>query len=224
MNRSQFKSLAIKILNYDLLTMIKILVLTLLFPLVASAFDYEEGDLVFQECQGQICPALKTLTHSRWTHVGMIVKENNQVMVAEAGSTIRLSPIQNFIASGVKNDFVVKRLDKKVGTLDASSITELKMSLKPFLGASYDYWFEWSDQVIYCSELVWKVFANALKIELSKPQKLKDFDLENPLAKAWIYQMYTKQGKKLNPEEPVVSPAALYESPLLVEVYRAVHP
>ena len=30
----------------------------------------------------------------------------------------------------------------------------------------YDLYFEWSDDKIYCSELVWKIYKNGADIEL----------------------------------------------------------
>ena len=35
-------------------------------------------------------------------------------------------------------------------------------------GKHYDFWFEWSDERIYCSELVWKIYRRGLGIELGE--------------------------------------------------------
>ena len=40
-----------------------------------------------------------------------------------------------------------------------------------FRGRPYDLTFEWSDERIYCSELVWKIYERALGIEIGPPQR-----------------------------------------------------
>ena len=47
---------------------------------------------------------------------------------------------------------------------------------RQFEGKPYDLYFEWSDERIYCSELVWKMYA-ALGVKLGTLQKLREFDL-----------------------------------------------
>jgi hypothetical protein len=68
---------------------------------------------------------------------------------------------------------------------------------------------------MYCSELVWKAYASAAGIELGKRQKLRDFDLSHPLVQAKLKQRY---GDKIPYDERVISPEAMWASPLLVEV------
>ncbi len=41
-----------------------------------------------------------------------------------------------------------------------------------------------SDDRQYCSEVVWKVYQNALGMRVGEQQKLKEFDLSNPLVQA----------------------------------------
>ena len=52
---------------------------------------------------------------------------------------------------------------------------------KKYNGKNYDIYFEWSDDRIYCSELVWKMYKEATGIEIGEIQKLSDFDLRNSL-------------------------------------------
>ena len=49
-----------------------------------------------------------------------------------------------------------------------------------FEGKPNDSAFNWSDDRIYCSELVWKIFHRALKIGTGDLRKLKEFDLSRP--------------------------------------------
>ncbi len=79
-------------------------------------------------------------------------------------------------------------------------------------GKPYDLYFEWSDQRIYCSELVWKAYREAVGIELGDRQKLRDFDLSDARVKA---KMRERFGGEVPLDEPVISPAAMFDSALL---------
>jgi len=86
-----------------------------------------------------------------------------------------------------------------------------------FLGRPYDLTFEWDDRRIYCSELVWKIYKEGAGIELGRLQKLKDFDLSHPVVRKKMRERY---GSSIPGDEPVISPQALFESPLLITVVQ----
>lgn len=86
-----------------------------------------------------------------------------------------------------------------------------------FRGKDYDLYFGWSDQRIYCSELVWKIYKRAAGVEIGHLQKLRDFDLSNPIVKDKIRQRY---GSHIPFDEPVISPASIFNSGLLIEAFR----
>ena len=56
---------------------------------------------------------------------------------------------------------------------------------------------------------------DALGIELGLRQKLREFDLSDPAVKTKMHERY---GKRVPLDEPVISPAAQFESPLLENV------
>jgi hypothetical protein len=80
---------------------------------------------------------------------------------------------------------------------------------KGFYGKNYDSAFEWTDEKIYCSELIWKIYKRATGIEIGNLEKLGDFDLSNKVVKQKIKERY---GEKIPLGELVISPAALFES------------
>ena len=106
----------------------------------------------------------------------------------------------------------VKRLNRP---LTASEIAKLHAAARNFAGKTYDLYFEWSDERIYCSELVWKMYQEALGLKLGKLQKLREFDLGDPVVKAKLRERY---GEQVPLDEPVISPAAVFASPLLKPV------
>jgi hypothetical protein len=75
--------------------------------------------------------------------------------------------------------------------------------------------FEWSDDRIYCSELVWKIYQRGAGIEIGALQTMKDFDLTSPAVAAKLRERF---GDTVPLNETVISPAAMFDSPLLTTV------
>ena len=84
-----------------------------------------------------------------------------------------------------------------------------------FKGKSYDIYFDWSDDRIYCSELVWKIYKKALNIEIGELQQLSDFDLTNNEVKKKMKERY---GENIPLNEKVISPASMFNSDKLETV------
>ena len=88
---------------------------------------------------------------------------------------------------------------------------------RTFRGKHYDLFFGWSDDRLYCSELVWKIYDRALGIQIGARQHLDDFDLTAPQVRQKIRQRW---GDHPPATEPVISPAAMFASDRLVTIYR----
>jgi len=82
-------------------------------------------------------------------------------------------------------------------------------------GKPYDLYFEWTDERIYCSELVWKMYRAAAGLEIGSLQKLRELDLGDPAVKSKMRERY---GKNIPLDERMISPAAMFESRLLTTV------
>jgi hypothetical protein len=54
--------------------------------------------------------------------------------------------------------------DRKLydGVFYYDALKKMKEAGKLYEGKPYDLYFEWNDEIIYCSELVWKIYKNAL--------------------------------------------------------------
>ena len=177
----------------------------------------KEGDIIFQETNSEQAKAIQLATHSRYTHVGILFKQNNTMMVFEAVQPVKITPLADFIKRGVDAHFVIKRLKNTNVILNKENIAKMKMIGKSYLGKNYDMYFEWSDEKIYCSELVWKIYKKALNIEVGKLTKLKDFDLSNSYVKNLMKKRY---GKHSPLNELVISPEAIYQADNLVNVMK----
>ena len=91
----------------------------------------------------------------------------------------------------------------------------MKQVGQEFIGKNYDLTFEWSDNKIYCSELIWKVYQRSTGIEIGKLQKLSEFDLKNEIV---MKKMTERYGDKIPMNEIVISPSAIFDSELLTTI------
>ena len=73
----------------------------------------------------------------------------------------------------------------------------------------------WSDNKIYCSELIWKIYKRGAGLEIGKLEKIKDYDFTNPKVQQKAKERY---GNNIPEEEMVISPVAIFNSPLLFTV------
>jgi hypothetical protein len=147
--------------------------------------------------------------------MGIIFFRNRKPYVFEASATVRYTPLASWIARGKGGHYVVKRLKDAPTVLTSDGLSKLRATTRQFEGRRYDLTFEWSDDRIYCSELVWKLYDLALNIQIGELQRLKDFNLKDPVVKAKMRQRY---GKHVPLEEPVISPGTMFQSPLLETV------
>ncbi len=172
-----------------------------------------DGDLVFQTSRSRQSEAIQRATHSPYSHVGIVLFHGGKPYVFEAVETVRYTPLDRWIARGANAQYVVRRLRR---VIREGQLARLRSDAKAFEGLSYDLYFEWSNERIYCSELVWKLYHQALGIELGAKQRLRDFDLEDPLVQAKLRERY---GKLIPLEEPVISPVAVFDSELLQTIH-----
>jgi len=180
-----------------------------------ASYVPQEGDIIFHTSRSSQSLAIQRATKSKLSHMGIITIRNGAPFVFEAVNPVKRTPLDQWIARGEQKRFVVKRLKDAPSVLTPAAIDKLKAVEKSLEGKPYDLTFAWSDDRIYCSELVWKIYDRALGIEIGKLQHLKDFDLEDPAVKAKLQERY---GDAVPMEETVISPSSIYESERLVTV------
>jgi uncharacterized protein YycO len=183
----------------------------------AGDIPFREGDIVFQTIPSPQCRAIQLATKSQFSHVGMILMHKGTLMVYEAIGPVKYTPIDSWIERDEKHHIVVKRLRNADSTLTKVNLAKLESTASTFEGRPYDSAFNWSDDKLYCSELVWKIFDRALKIDIGDLRKLKDFDLSSPEVQKKLNERYP-DGVPL--EETVISPQDVFECSLLVTVYN----
>jgi hypothetical protein len=149
--------------------------------------------------------------------MGIIFLQNGKPHVYEAIRTVRYTPLEKWISRGEGGHYVVKRLREADRVLTADAVAKLRQAAKRFGGKPYDLTFEWSDDRIYCSELVWKIYERGLGIRVGRLQKLRDFDLSDTLVKAKLRERY---GNHVPLEESVISPGEMFSAEVLKVVAR----
>ncbi len=169
------------------------------------------GDIIFiQHSSGQ-GKAIQLATKSKFTHVGILFIENGKPMVYHAVEPVKVNSLAEFIAMSEDGRYEIKHLKNKAQLTDAA-IAQMLKEAKSKLGTHYDLAFNWSDEELYCSEFVWKLYFNALKLELGALKPLKDFDLSHPIVKALMEKRY---GKQIPLNEKMISPGDMFSSSLL---------
>jgi uncharacterized protein YycO len=182
---------------------------------LADQDEIQNGDLIFQTSLSEQSKAIQLATKSEYSHCGIIFNEGNDYYVFEAIQPVKRTPLDKWIARGKDSEYVIKRLKNAEQVLTPTTISKMKQVGEEFRGKNYDLTFEWSDDKIYCSELIWKIYQRATGIEIGKLEKLSDFDLTSDAVKKKMKERY---GNKIPLNEIVISPASIFNSELLVTV------
>lgn len=172
--------------------------------------ELRDGDVIFQTSRSAQSVAVQRATRSKYSHMGMVVHRAGKPFVLEASGTVRLTPFDVWTERGEGGRYVVKRLAGKRVTPEV--MQRARAVIRGLVGKPYDSTFEWSDQRMYCSELVWKIYERALGVRIGELQRLGEFDLSDEAVRAKLRERY---GSRVPLAEPVISPAAMFDSPLL---------
>ncbi|MFL9484468.1 YiiX family permuted papain-like enzyme [Chitinophagaceae bacterium LWZ2-11] len=177
--------------------------------------DVRDGDLIFQTSLSPQNKVIQAATHSPYSHCGLIYKSNNEYFVYEAVQPIKLTPLEAWIEKGKNEHFVIKRLKDAQLILTPATLAKLHEVAGKYQGKNYDIYLGWSDDNFYSSELIWKIYKEATGIEIGKLQQLRDFDLTDAFVKSKMKERY---GNNIPLDEPVISPASIFNSELLTTV------
>ena len=198
--------------------------------------SFSNGDLVFIRSTSPQSKALEEVTRTPWTHVGILFRlfqqdnewklmdsknKQGQWYVLEANTQVQLTPLEKFVSSKPSAFFRLKK------SLTEDQVLLLFQTGLTRIGKSYDIYFLLSrdgihkDDFDYCSELLWYVYARALKIALGERVLISDLPIKGREAQRLLKKRFDKkapltldQWKK----EYVIPPQSLFESPLLSRI------
>jgi len=180
-------------------------------------YEPRNGDIVFQTSRSSQSLAIQLATKSPYSHMGIVYVRDGEPLVFEAVQPVKLTPLRAWIERGEREHFVAKRLRDASARLTPETLQRMRAAGDQLTGKDYDLYFEWSDDRIYCSELVWKVFERGAGIRLGEQQTIADFDLSHPAVQAKVKERY---GDQLPLNEVVVSPVAIFDAADLITVYE----
>ena len=178
---------------------------------------FQNGDIIFQTSTSGQSKAIQIATGSKYSHIGIIYKQGNDFFVYEAVQPVKMTSLNDWIKRGENGHYVVKRIKNSESLLTHETLRKMKQIGEKYTGKDYDLYFEWSDSRIYCSELVWKIYKEAVGIEIGKLEKLSDFNLTDKAVKQKLMERY---GDNIPKDELVISPASMFDSDQLITVFK----
>ena len=182
-----------------------------------GGYEPRNGDIVFQTSRSSQSLAIQLATKSPYSHMGIVYVRDGEPLVFEAVQPVKLTPLRAWIERGEREHFVAKRLRDADSRLTSETLQRMRAAGEQLSGKDYDLYFEWSDDRIYCSELVWKVFERGAAVRLGEQQTIADFDLSHPAVQAKVRERY---GDQIPLNEVVVSPVAIFNAIDLITVYE----
>ena len=204
------------------ITVILLLILTILFGCSNGQSEkktkelvktIQNGDIIFQTSKSSQSKAIPLATNSKYSHMGIVYEIDGQLFVYEAVQPVKLTLLNEWINRGENGHYVIKRLKNSEKIVTQVTLTKMKQIGEKFKGKNYDLYFEWSDDKIYCSELVWKIYKEGADIEIGELEELSDFNLKNKIVQQKMKERY---GNNIPMDEKVISPAAMFNSDKLI--------
>jgi len=177
----------------------------------APPLDVQDGDVIFQTTNSSQSQAIQYATQSPFSHVGIVHIRDGKPVVFEARGPVGAIPLQSWINKGIKGQYQLMRPKK---ALKPAQIKTMRKAAERYRGKSYDWLFEWSDQKMYCSELVWKLYKEA-GIELAEPRPMDSYRFDSPVVQEKLDERW---GDAVNWKEKMVAPSDLATSPLLTVI------
>lgn len=181
-----------------------------------QSHQFQNGDLIFQTSTSSQSKAIQLATKSKFSHCGLIFEDKNDYYVFEAIQPVQKTPLIKWIQRGENQKYEVKRLIDSKSILNSNILEQMGNLAKKYYGKDYDLKFEWTDDKIYCSELIWKLYYISAGIKLCELETLSDFDFSSQIVQSKIKQRYDSNLPK---NQQFISPSAINKSSKLELVY-----
>jgi len=214
----------------DFLKKLKYIILIFLFLFCTCTasdknFRFQTGDLLFRvdkssELDEAIAEVTSGESHIHYTHVGIVLVENDTVFVIEATSPeVCKTLLDTFLlrsASLEEKPLVsVGRLKKEY----RKTIPQAIVRAKKRLGKPYDYVYSPDNDAYYCSELVTLSFLYKKNMPVFEPVSMNFRDAEGNLPAYWI-EHFKKYNAAIPENCPGSNPGDLSKSDKIEIVYR----
>jgi len=185
-----------------------------------ATLQLQDGDLVFHRSHSAQSAAVAAATSSKYTHMGVVLLEGNKPVVLEAVQPTKLTPLAAWVARGDRGKVVIKRLKSANEVFTPEVRVRMHEMGRGWLGRPYDLLFQWTDDRLYCSELVYKLLDRAAGVQVGRLQKASDFNLSSPEVQKKLKERFGGGKATFNPDEMMVSPQSMFEDPKLLTVFE----
>ena len=188
-----------------------------LFSLLQFAVYWpRSGDILFQSLpHGELVDAIEGVTQSPWSHCGVLTHDDGKWEVVEAIGEVRRTPLVFWIIRGRAGRFAAYRPTAAAALPPKDQFqSALTKALETYMGRPYDYRYAPEDRDIYCSELVFKAYRDAFKVELGSWEELGTLNW-----KPFEPFIRSLEDGNLPLQRPMITPVGVTRSPLLKRVY-----
>jgi len=161
---------------------------------------WQNGDVVLQTSASAQSRAIQVATGSPFSHAGMVEVARDGVFVIEAIGRVSRTPLEAWIRRGQGGRYLALRRAELTSEQGAAVVG----AARKLLGKRYDALFGWSDDRIYCTELVAKAFRRGAGLEVGRVQRIRDLNIAPILAAA-----RARYGDRIPLDREVLTPASL---------------
>jgi hypothetical protein len=193
--------------------------------------DLQRGDVIFHNSQSAQSMAILLATDSPFTHVGIVdLDDRGNPVVLEAVKTTRETPLEDWVEQGKDGAVAVYRMEG----LSEDQALAVTTAARSHLGKGYDPYFYWTEDALYCSELVHVAFRDGMGVAVGREQRLGELNLDSAAVRGliearWQAHPACAEGKAqdadsclaLIRDEPLVTPQAVAEDARLRLVWSS---
>jgi uncharacterized protein YycO len=176
-----------------------------------NEISFRDGDVVFQKIPGETGDRIAAITASPVTHCGIVIVENDEVKIIDAADVVKSSPVKEWISNGVEKKFALARNE----SIPADKADNIIKEAEKMKGKPYDFQYEWDEEKVYCSELVYKSYERGAGIKLCGFKKLGELEYRGH--EEFIKTLMDGQ---LPLDRQMITPADIYTSGELKMVYN----
>jgi hypothetical protein len=180
-----------------------------------AVLDLKDGDVVFQHLTGKLGSVIAEVTESPLTHCGMVVHRRGEPYVIEAIGPVRYIAFKKWVAQGDQGHFSQMRLKSASEEQIAKTVT----AAETLLGLPYDIQYDFDDEKIYCSELVYKAYLRGGEIEVGSKEALRDLNWKG--SEKFIRVL---AGGELPLDRQMVTPVSISRDPKFKLMYSTFPP
>lgn len=177
-----------------------------------------DGDIIMQNCDHPSAMLSGQLMGGKYNHVGIIfIRPNNGILcVLDMTDSLRLTPLTEYVDRARDGHICLLRLKDSNKTLNAGKVKALRLAAKAYQGIPSDPVLNWDDSRLYASELVWKVYNNAMMLTLCPRRTVADFDISDAKQK----ELSNTHGGAVSNKDEAVSMDDIYNSVKLEIIYE----